>query len=49
MRRRCFIVADPDHSLDEDRFILLGVTERDRLAVVTHAVRGDAIRGLDNN
>ena len=37
-------VADPDHSLDEDRFILLGVTERGRLAVVAHTVRGDAIR-----
>ena len=37
-------VADPDHSLDEDRFILLGLTERGRLAVVAHTVRGDAIR-----
>ncbi len=24
-------VADPDHSLDEDRFILLGMTQQDRL------------------
>ena len=37
-------VADPDHSLDEDRFILLGVTERDRLVVVAHTMRGDTIR-----
>ena len=37
-------VADPDHSLDEDRFILLGVTERNRLVVVSHTVRGDTIR-----
>ena len=37
-------VADPDHSLDEDRFILLGVTEHDRLAVVAHTVRGDGLR-----
>ena len=37
-------VDDPDHSLDEDRFILLGVTERNRLVVVSHTVRGDTIR-----
>ena len=37
-------VGDPDHSLDEDRFILLGVTERDRLVVIALTVRGDTIR-----
>lgn len=37
-------VGDPDHSLDEERFILLGLTERSRLLVVAHMVRGDAIR-----
>ena len=37
-------VGDPDHSLDEDRFVLLGVTECDRLVVVAHTVRGDTIR-----
>ena len=37
-------VADPGHSLGEDRFILLGVTERNRLVVVSHTVRGDTIR-----
>ena len=36
-------VADPDHSLDEDRFILLGVTERDRLVVVAHTLRSDTV------
>ena len=40
-------VADPDHSLDEDRFILLGVTGRDRLVVVAHTLRSDTIRRID--
>ena len=40
-------VADPDQSLDEDRFILLGVTERDRLVVVAHTLRGDTIRMIN--
>ena len=37
-------VADPDHSLDEDRFILLGMTQQDRLVVVAHTERGATIR-----
>ena len=37
-------VADPDHSLDEERFILLGLTERSRLLVIAQTVRGDAVR-----
>ena len=39
--------ADPDHSLDEDRFILLGVTGRDRLVVVAHTLRSDTIRRIN--
>lgn len=37
-------VADPDHSEQEDRFILVGSTFRDRLVVVVHSERGDRIR-----
>ena len=37
-------VADPDHSDNEDRFILLGETALGRLVVVTHSERGDKIR-----
>ena len=37
-------VADPDHSLDEERFILLGLTGRSGLLVIAHTGRGDAIR-----
>ncbi len=37
-------VADPDHSNNEDRFILLGETALGRLVVVAHSERGDTIR-----
>ena len=30
---------DPDHSVDEDRFVLIGISERLRLLVVIHAFR----------
>jgi len=36
--------ADPRHSDDEQRFILVGTTTRDRLVVVAHAVRGENVR-----
>jgi hypothetical protein len=37
---------DPDHSQQEDRFIILGFSERFRLLIVCHAYRGndDVIR-----
>ncbi len=39
------LIADPDHSDDEDRFILLGTSINSRLLVVCHCVReGDSIR-----
>jgi uncharacterized DUF497 family protein len=37
-------VPDPDHSVGEARFILLGLSERQRLIVVVHAVWGGVIR-----
>jgi len=37
-------IADPDHSDEEDRFILLGTTYQGRLVVVVHTERGDNIR-----
>jgi hypothetical protein len=37
-------VADPAHSTEEDRWILLGMTFRGRLVVVSHADRGEIIR-----
>ena len=39
------IIADPEHSEDEDRFILLGNSLHSRLLVVCHCVReGETIR-----
>jgi hypothetical protein len=35
---------DPDHSLYEERYITLGVSERGRLIVVSHTEEGETIR-----
>jgi uncharacterized protein len=38
------LIADPDHSRDENRYILLGFSDKDRMLVVCHCYReGDAI------
>jgi uncharacterized DUF497 family protein len=36
--------GDPDHSLDEKRFVTFGMSSSGRLLVVAHAERDDAIR-----
>ena len=43
---RAKLIGDPDHSEDEDRFILLGLSNSLRLLVVCHCYRidGNAIR-----
>ncbi len=33
------VFADPDHSLDEDRFIVMGESEKNRLLVVSYTER----------
>ena len=35
---------DPDHSEEEDRFVLLGATHLGRLVVVVHTDRGENVR-----
>lgn len=35
------LISDPDHSDNEDRFILLGISVRLRTLVVCHCYRGD--------
>jgi uncharacterized protein len=35
---------DPDHSFDEHRYIIIGVSQQGRLLIVSYAERGDAIR-----
>ena len=37
-------VPDPDHSLEEERFITVGVSGQNRLLMVAHTERGDLIR-----
>ena len=37
-------ITDPDHSADEERFLLLSVSNRRRLLVIAHTERGEAIR-----
>jgi uncharacterized protein len=40
------LIDDPDHSIDEDRFVLLGLSARLRILVVCHCYRehDDVIR-----
>lgn len=35
---------DPDHSDEEERFIIIGVSKQGRLLMVAHTDRGDRIR-----
>ena len=35
------IIHDPDHSDEEDRFVLLGLSERFRVLLVCHCYRSD--------
>jgi len=37
-------IPDPDHSDDEERFVLLGQSFAGRLVVVVHTQRGERIR-----
>ena len=38
---RARLIDDPDHSKDEDRFVLLGLSSALRLLVVCHCHRGE--------
>lgn len=37
-------INDPFHSTDEDRFVKVGESDRERLLLVTYTERGDSIR-----
>ena len=41
---RSLTIPDPEHSLGEDRFVLIGRTAGDRIVVVVHTLRGETIR-----
>ncbi len=34
-----WLIDDPDHSIEEDRFVLLGVSNRFRMLLVCHCYR----------
>jgi uncharacterized DUF497 family protein len=36
--------SDPDHSIEEDRYITVGMSDRSRLLMVAYAERGDRVR-----
>lgn len=42
--RLSITISDPDHSVEERRFLLLGLSDRNRLLVVAHVERGDDTR-----
>ena len=35
---------DPDHSLDEDRFVIIGASDRGKILVVAHTDDGEVVR-----
>jgi len=37
-------VRDPDHSIDENRYLIIGQSHRNRLLIVSHAEQGNRIR-----
>jgi len=37
-------IYDPLHSIDEERLILIGMSQKNRILVVVHTERGDNIR-----
>ncbi|HKO01906.1 MAG TPA: BrnT family toxin [Thermoanaerobaculia bacterium] len=37
-------VKDPDHSIDEFRFLTTGISSQQRVIIVAHTERGDRIR-----
>ncbi|KAA0221876.1 BrnT family toxin [candidate division KSB1 bacterium] len=42
--RLSIAIDDPDHSIREERFIIIGVSERQRLLMVAYTERGKRIR-----
>ena len=35
------VFDDPEHSIGEDRFLIIGFSQKDRLCIVSHCYRGD--------
>jgi len=41
---RSVTIPDPDHSREEDRFVLMGRSAGGRIVVVVHTLRGETVR-----
>jgi uncharacterized DUF497 family protein len=37
-------IADPDHAIDEERFVIVGMSSKRSLLIVVHTIRGERIR-----
>jgi uncharacterized protein len=37
-------IPDPDHAADEERFVIIGMSNRRKLLIVVHTVRGKRVR-----
>ena len=37
-------VSDPDHSIDEKRYVTVGMSDRNRLLIMAHTIEDDRIR-----
>ena len=44
MDPQAVVFDDPDHSFDEERFLIVGYSTQQRVLVVTHTHRGERIR-----
>jgi uncharacterized DUF497 family protein len=37
-------IPDPDHAIDEERFVIVGMSSKRSLLIVVHTIRGGRIR-----
>jgi uncharacterized DUF497 family protein len=37
-------IPDPDHDIDEERFVIVGMSSKRSLLIVVHTIRGERIR-----
>jgi len=37
-------IPDPDHAIDEERFVIVGMSSKRSLLIVVHTIRGERIR-----
>lgn len=39
-------IPDPDHAVDEERFVIIGMSSKQGLLIVVHTLRGERIRPI---